>query len=307
MKTTLLLCTLTLFYFTGKSQSSISAARSAALNSTVLVKGVVINGPEMGTIRYLQDNAAGIAAFSTTLSTLNRGDSVQISGVLVEYRNLLEISTSTANPAPITFTALGLGIAQTPSVITAAQFNESVEGHLIKFIGCSFSASGTFSSGVNYTVNTSAGSFVARVTSSVSSLFGSAIPTGTVDIVGIGSQFCTSPTTGCTSGYQLALRDVNDITASSIGVNEMKKNYLNLFVYPNPATDKVYFKVKDHEIIKNITITDLTCKIVYFSAEKKAFVEVDNLSDGVYYILVNTQSNTYRSKLVVAKSSKGEQ
>jgi hypothetical protein len=284
-----------------KSQTTIAAARLAALYSTVVVKGVVLNGPEMGTIRYLQDNTGGIAAFSSSLSALSRGDSVQISGPLIEFRNLLEIATTTANPAPVTFTALGVGITQTPSVITTAQFNENVEGRLIKFIGCTFIASGTFSSGVNYTVNTGAGSFVARITSSVSSLFGSTIPTGTVDIVGIGSQFCTTPAAGCTSGYQLALRDINDITTSSIGVKEIYKEAIDLSVFPNPANNKINFKINQNDVIKTSTITDITGKVVYSSKENTTSADISGLNNGVYFIVVNTQAYTYRSKFVISR------
>lgn len=301
MKTKLLLCAFSILIFQAQSQTSIALARAAAINSTVSINGVVINGPEMGTIRYVQDNTAGIAAFSSTLSSLNRGDSVQITGVLTEFKNLLEMSTTTVTPFPITFTNLGVGITQTPSVITTSQFNETVEGRLLKFVGCSFSATGTFSNGVNYTVTTSSGSFVARVTSSVSSLFGSAIPTGTVDIVGIGSQFCSSPTSGCTTGYQLALRDINDITVSSIGINEISNTPINLAVYPNPAENRVDFKIKDKESVMNITINDVAGKTVYHSSENKTFADITQLSNGIYYITINTSSNIYRSKLSISK------
>lgn len=280
---------------------NIAAARGTAVGSTVAVTGVVINGPEMGTIRYLQDNTAGIAAFSTTLSSLNRGDSVRITGVLTEFKNLLEISTSTANPAPISFTALGSGITQTPSVITVPQFNESVEGRLIKFTGCSFSASGTFSSGVNYTVNTGAGSFVARVTSSVSNLFGSSIPTGTVDIVGIGSQFCSSPATGCTTGYQLALRDVNDITPSSIGINEYSNTRIRLFVFPNPANDKLSFNLNASESVRAVVVADVTGKVLIRSLDNSRSLDITGLTDGMYFIMVNTEAKQYQSSFIISR------
>ncbi len=290
MKKILLLSAFCLFTLISQSQSSIAAARSSTINSTVIIKGVVINGAEMGTIRYIQDNVAGISAFSSTLSSLNRGDSVQISGVLTEYKNLLEISTTTTNPAPITFTNLGMGITQTPSVITTPQFNEAVEGRLIKFIGCTFSAAGTFSTGTNYTVNTSAGTFVARVTSSLSSLFSTAIPTGTVDIVGIGSQFCSSPTSGCTTGYQLALRDINDITNSSIGIREYNEMQGNFSLYPNPVSGSIH--IYSHDIKSfEIEILDITGKILRpKKINEHEGTDVTGLAPGIYFMKIYTEN-----------------
>jgi hypothetical protein len=301
MKTILLFCSLTFLSLMTKAQSSIAAARASTINSTVVIKGVVINGAEMGTIRYVQDNMAGISAFSSTLSSLNRGDSVQISGVLTEYKNLLEISTTTSNPTPITFTTMGTGITQTPSVITTAQFNENVEGRLIKFTGCSFAATGTFSSGINYTVNTSAGQFVARVTSSVSNLFGSAIPTGTVDIVGIGSQFCSSPATGCTTGYQLALRDINDITPASIGINEVSKEVSTINVFPNPASTSMAIKLENNQHIKSVNINDISGRSVLSTTENSAILDVSSLQNGIYTIVVITNEKTSQGKFVIEK------
>lgn len=300
MKSTLLFSMIAVLSLTAKSQVNIAAARTATLNSTVNVKGVVLNGPEMGVIRYLQDNSGGIAAYSSSLSALNRGDSVQINGPLTEYRNLFEIASSTVNLTPVTFTVLGTGSAQTPSVITSVQFGENVEGRLIKFIGCAFSATGTFSNNTNYTVTTSAGNFIARVTSSVSSLFGSPIPTGSVDIVGIGSQFCTTPSSGCTTGYQLALRDLNDITASSIGINEVKGDFTNIYVYPNPANNKLNFKLTNEQT-KSVTITDNLGREVLLVKENINYVDISRLNSGIYYILITTDKSNYRSKFTVEK------
>jgi len=46
-------------------------------------------------------------------------------------------------------------------------------------------------------------------------LVGEVIPSGSVNLTGIMSQFCFTPTTGCTSGYQLLLRTLNDIESTS--------------------------------------------------------------------------------------------
>lgn len=300
MKTILLFCSLAFLTVTSKAQT-IAAARAQPTLSTVTVRGVVINGPEMGVIRYLQDNTGGIAAFNSGLSTLNRGDSVIINGPLTDYKALLEISTTTlGNPTPVTFTALGTGITQTPSVITVPNFNENVEGRLIKFTGCTFAATGTFSNNTNYTVTTSAGQFVARVTSTVSNLMGSTIPTGTVNIIGVGSQFCSTGGT-CTTGYQLALRDINDITPVSIGINESTKEISNINVFPNPASTTIALKLENNQRIKSVSINDISGRNVLYTTENSAILDVSSLQNGIYTIVVTTNEKTSHGKFIIEK------
>ena len=77
--------------FSMYAQANIAAARLLGAGATVTVSGIVTNGPELGVIRYFQDNTAGLAAYDTQLAALDRGDSVTITGVLFDYNGLLEI------------------------------------------------------------------------------------------------------------------------------------------------------------------------------------------------------------------------
>ena len=74
------------------AQTTISEARSKAIGSTVAVTGIVTNGNELGAIRYIQDETAGIGIYDLNLPTVHRGDSITVKGVLTDYSNLLEIS-----------------------------------------------------------------------------------------------------------------------------------------------------------------------------------------------------------------------
>jgi hypothetical protein len=284
-----------------RGQANIAAARAQATLSTVNIRGVVINGAELGKIRYVQDNTGGISVYDNSLSTVNRGDSIAVTGPLTDYKALLEISTTTlGNPTPVTFTALGTGVAQTPSVITPAQFGENVEGRLIKFLNVQFTSTGTFSSATNYTMTDGANTFVARITSSVSNLFGTPIPTGNVNIVGIGSQFCSAGG-ACATGYQLLPRDLNDITASVTGINEASPESKRLSVYPNPSAGKINFNLGVEEQAVSTQITDITGKVVYSSKDNSTSIDVSNLTNGIYSIKVITQKNNYLSKFTVSK------
>ncbi len=188
-----------------QSPITIAAARALPLGTNVTVKGIVTNGAELGVIRYIQDNTGGIGVYDFAVATtINIGDSILVSGPLLSFNNLLEVSPTTSLsilnsgnplPAPITLT-------------TVSGFTEAYEGRLVRIPSCSFVSSGAFSgSSANYTVNDAAGSGVIRV-NGTTELASSPIPSDPVDIIGIMSQFsASSPSTG----YQLLPRFLTDL------------------------------------------------------------------------------------------------
>ncbi len=208
MKNTLIILLLLASSVQLKAQS-ISLARAAAVGSTVSVRGKVTNGSELGVIRYLQDNVSGIAIYGSNVASVNRGDSIVATGTLTSYNNLLEIT-------PVTYTVITpAGNMPAPIVITPNAFNETYEGRLVRIDNCTISNPGTnFAGNTNYTITAATQTTVLRI-STTSNLVGTVIPSGTVSVVGIGSQFCSSPASGCTSGYQLLPRDQNDIINNS--------------------------------------------------------------------------------------------
>ena len=87
--------------FSLSAQLDIADARDASLGSTVTVKGIVTNGSELGDIRYLQDETAGIAAYPGSGSVggfdeVQVGDEIEVTGVLKDFNGLLEISPITS-------------------------------------------------------------------------------------------------------------------------------------------------------------------------------------------------------------------
>ena len=191
----------------GFAQTTIAEARALPLGTTVTVKGVVTNGSELSTIRYLQDATAGIAAYSFTMSSVKRGDSIEVTGVLKNYNYLLELDPVNS------FTVLAENRPlPAPQVVTPNQMSESFEGEIIRINNALFSnAGGTFSGNSNYTVTAGGQSAQIRINNN-SPLVGEIIPSGEVDLVGICSQFSY---TSSNSGYQLLLRDTEDIISGS--------------------------------------------------------------------------------------------
>jgi phosphatidylserine/phosphatidylglycerophosphate/cardiolipin synthase-like enzyme len=212
----------------GYSQISIAAARAQGAGATVTIKGIVTNGSELGSIRYLQDTTAGVAAYSSSLANVNRGDSVLLTGTLKDYNQLLEMDPVSS------VTVLSTGNAlPTPEVIVPDSLNENHEGELVRINGATFTTNpgGTFSSNTsyNFTANGQTSSIYVR---SNHPLIGTIIPMGMVDIIGITSQYSyTSPT----SGYQLLCRDTNDIImnnsiaiTSTLGVSNISQTGLTI-------------------------------------------------------------------------------
>ena len=191
--------------FVGHAQAqTISAARAAAIGTSVTVSGIVINGSELGPIRYIQDATGAIAAYSASqLTNVLRGDSVTIVGTTKQYNNLLELDPVT------TVTKHTSGNAMpTPTVYPSVNiFAEAYEGQLVKIATGTFTATGSFAGNTNYNVTVGTTTIQVR-TNNASSIVGTPIPSSPVGILGIMSQFSVSnPSTG----YQFLIRDVNDL------------------------------------------------------------------------------------------------
>lgn len=267
-----------------------AAARAAGVGANVSVRGVCINGAELGVIRYIQDVTGGIAAYGGNLSGLLRGDSVVITGPITEYKNLYEIT-------PATFVYVSAGHLPNPQVITASQFGEIHESVLVKVMNCQFGTTGTFGANMNYTVTANGQPLVVR-TNTASPIVGMNIPAGSVNIVGVGSQFCSAPVAGCTDGYQLLIRDMSDITTYvATGISEVTKNTA-ISVFPNPATSAISFKLGNEEVAA-IKVTDIFGRTVLSTEENTNTVDVSALSSGLYSISISTGKTTYQSKFIV--------
>ena len=193
------------------AQITVAEARDLTTGTVVTINGVVTSGSELGSVRYVQDATAGIALYPGTGSAPGfnpaRGSDITVTGVLKNYYGLLEIDPVTA--FTVNSTNNTLPAAQ---VITAAQMDESRESEVVRVNGCLFdNAGGTFSSGEEgFTSN---GQTAIIYLKTGHPLIGSAIPTGSVDIVGVTSQYSTDvPPVG---GYQLLPRGAADLITSS--------------------------------------------------------------------------------------------
>ena len=193
----------TLFSVVGFAQANIAAARAQGVGSTVTITGVVTNGDELGPIRYIEDATAGLALYDpTALSGVVRGDEVTVSGILVDYNGLLEMTPVNSS---ITNTT---GNTITPQLITPIQVGELTESELVQINNVIFNSGGSFfTAGTHdFTSNGEIGKVYIRVGSPIEN---SLIPMGLVTLIGISSQYTFS--TPANDGYQILPRDSADI------------------------------------------------------------------------------------------------
>jgi phosphatidylserine/phosphatidylglycerophosphate/cardiolipin synthase-like enzyme len=215
-----------LIYFSNNqliAQVSIATARTQPLGSTVTVRGVVTNGSELGIIRYLQDATAGIGLYdNANTAGLQRGDSVEVTGVLFDFNGLLEISPITS----INLISSGNNLPNTQTT-TIPSLGESLEGELVKINNVSFvNAGATFSGNQSYGFTSGVQQATIYVRTG-SPLIGQLIPFGAVNLTGVCSQF--------NSIYQVLARDTADFElqpginiVSSIGINNITQTSVDL-------------------------------------------------------------------------------
>lgn len=208
MKKSLIITLLLLSIFSlNYAQNTILEARNMPVGTVVTVKGIATNGSELGIIRYFQDATAGIAAYGGSVSVVNRGDTITVTGTLKLYNQLLELDpltsvvvNSTGNPLP------------SPIVLTPAQISETYEGRLVKIDDAAFTDAGLVFTGnklYDFTANGETGYIYVK---NGQNIVGTVIPTGLVNITAICSQFDYSNPNG---GYQLLPRDLDDISMTS--------------------------------------------------------------------------------------------
>jgi phosphatidylserine/phosphatidylglycerophosphate/cardiolipin synthase-like enzyme len=173
-----------------QAQISISDARLQG-TGTVTVRGVVTTGPELGLIRYLQDGTAGIAAYpgtgSVSISSIVPGDSIEITGTLKQFNNLLEIDPVSS----FTVISSGNNLPAPLQLSLSAAFTEQYEGMLVQLSNVTKSGgAGTFAGQTNYPITDGSVTKELRVVGTTD-IPGKAAPGSAFGIIGIISQFNT--------------------------------------------------------------------------------------------------------------------
>ena len=283
----------------GPAVQSVKAARALGAGATVTIRAVVLNGPELGGLRYVQDGEAGLALYALPtrvpgFDELRAGDSLQVTGQLKNYNNLLEMDPVTA----VRKISGGrpLHSLKVPMADVASAFVEANEGRLLEITGVSRLTSPTGTPATTLTANSNflldgdkqALLRVTNASTGPAGLIDSAVPTGeTFDVRGILSQF--SP--GGTGGYQLLPRLASDlvrggglprITAEPVPVGTTPQSFTLEYTTLYPGDTRLTF---------GPSATELTEQRVAEGFTTQHRITVEGLEPGTtYYVLVSSRN-----------------
>ncbi len=262
---------------------------------TFTVKGVVVASNQFGNNgpASIQDSSAGISIYGSAFANaVNIGDSVLVTSSLTQYKGLTQLNAV----AP---TVLSSNNKVTPEVVTISQISnqnwdgvEIYESKLVRINGVTITGSGNFdsgSSGKNYPISDSTGSLNIRIDESVTTIVGSPIPTGKVDLIGILSQYKYGAPYN--SGYQIIPRSIDDIVTDGaplilspiIGTNITTNSFTVFFkTARNGNSEVLYGKTDALELGSVLIETDTT----------EHQVEITGLEEFTkyYYLAASTNS-----------------
>ncbi len=199
--------------FLSVAQDDIADARNNfSLGQTVTVTGIVTNGAELGSIRYIQDETAGIAIYpgfdwDDLPFEPQQGDEITVTGELTEFASLLEVGPSISS---LTLESAGNPLPQ-PFPLTPDQFDETFEGMLVEVVDAVFADGGASFSSSTYSFTASGETGVIYVRNG-SPLIGELIPLGLIQMTGVLSQFSFNDPD---EGYQLLPRTMDDFISEN--------------------------------------------------------------------------------------------
>ncbi|MBF9239404.1 hypothetical protein I2I05_18570 [Hymenobacter sp. BT683] len=271
---------------------SVKAARALGAGSTVTVRAVVLNGAEMGNIRYVQDAEAGLALYAQPTKLpgygeLRAGDSIQVTGQLKTYNGLLEMDPITS------FHKLASGQRLRTLHVSMAQastaFIEANESRLVEITGVTRlltpagSPATVLAGNANYLLDGVAGALmrVAAASTGPNGLVDVAPPAGeSFDVRGVLSQFAP----GGTGGYQLLPRLASDmvrggglprLTEEPVPVDVSATGFTVVYSTLNAGDTRVRYGLSAKDLKENrrdatlttlhsMTLTDLLPETTYY-------------------------------------------
>ncbi|MCS7077143.1 MAG: phospholipase D-like domain-containing protein [Bacteroidia bacterium] len=321
MKHTLVLFLLALSVkYTFAQVSTIASVRAAhaslpanGTGSPVTVTGIVMNGPELGNIRYIQDGTGGIGVFgtSTMVTSLQRGDSIVVSGTVKNFNSLLEIDpvtsvTVVASNRPL-YAPVNFNLPFTPA------YAEAYEGTLVRLNGATSittTSGGSFSSfagNTNYRINGDP-NYILRVNSAStgpSGIVGKTPPSSNYDVIGIMSQFSSSSTT---TGYQLLPRLIDDfvIPVPFIIVNPWASN-----ITTNSFTVNFTTQNPGNTVVEYGTTPSLGSSVSSSTLTTNHSINITGLNPATIYYVKASSTNSFGTStsaimpLITASNSSG--
>jgi predicted extracellular nuclease len=269
-----------------------------SVDAKVRVAGTVLgidyrsNGVEF----FIHDATDGVMIFSPVNTfgyTVAEGDSVVIEGEVGFFNGTTEVQ--------FLDTIIKVGTGTVPTPVVVQDLDETTEAELVRLNNVTLATpaqwTGTGASGFSCDVTDGQNTWTIRIDEQCA-LYSQPAPTGTFDVIGIGSQNDNS--SPYNSGYQLLPRFTTDIIIHS-GINETNAGKLKL--YPNPNKGQFIVETDNNVVNGTMQIFDLAGRNVYTAVAEgnSMLVNITKLETGMYTVVVSDSSTTYRTRLNIQK------
>jgi len=188
------------------------------MGSVFTTTGIVTSSNQFGNSGpgSIRDFSAGVSVYGPAFANqVNIGDSVTITGQLTHFRGLTQIDFNLGGASVINHSS---GHRFDTTVVTLNQIKnqqwngyEEFESMLIRINNVTIQGTGNFASGTNYNISDPTDNIVEglRIDNDVSSIIGTPIPSGPIDIIGVLGQYKFAAPYN--SGYQVMPRFIQDL------------------------------------------------------------------------------------------------
>ncbi len=246
----------------------------------------------------LIDPTGGIAVFSSSKQfgyTVQEGDSISVSGTILQFNGLLEIE-----PDTVELWSTGHSL-KTPIIVTA--LDESTESDVVEIENVTLVTPSQWqTSGGSFNVDITDGIniYVMRIDEDVD-IYGQPAPAQPFDVTGIGTQF--DPNIPYLSGYQIMPRYQADID-ETIGVSELH-DVNRVSIYPNPASSLLHIQTKNvftEDVILNVyNVSGTLIKVVQAQSAglPEISIEVSDLVKGTYILQILSRTESEQKVFIV--------
>ncbi len=231
--------------FSTTAQISIQQARALGVGNTVTVRAIVTSGPSLnasvGFTRFFQDSTGGLSAYDATLlNNLMPGDSIEITGPLSVFNQLLQISPVTS----VSVINVGNPLPAPKLINLSTGFATANESQLVRVNTVNFTNSGIFAGNTNYNISDGINTKQVRI-NALTNFVGAAIPSGNLSVVGIMGRFNAT--------FQITPRSLADVIqtqgpgiARDLTLDTFTNNSLSIsFETQAAATTVISYEVVD--------------------------------------------------------------
>lgn len=112
----------------------------------------------------------------------------------------------------------------------------------------------------------------------------------------------TTDTVSTNNNYYVDSLMVRVDTATVVGIIQVNENNIEMVVYPNPASDKLFVEIAGNEKAE-ITLFDMFGKQALRSIafKEKSMLDLSDLAEGVYFVRVKTANGIITRKIVLQR------